>query len=196
VQYVTEEKIDQAVQATDSMDPADTGEARIAMLTKPPAVTPDLPDVSKLSFELEHLPMSFNGGWKLDKRPDPIDGKERCLLYSPKLAMFDGYDKSRVQLQVSTSAVIVKAESNLDVSYPQQGLRVDSGGLFAFESQLLSEKSTYTKKPVQAAMASGRRLTVALGFWPTWPVTKTQKLTVDLNEFSYAYRALRACDTE
>ena len=191
---VTEKKIEAAVAASGEL--TDAAETRLAMLTKPAPVAPSGPDISKLSFELEHLPVSFPGGWQLDKRPDQVDGEVRCLLYSPKLAMFDGYDKSRVQLQVTTRAVVVKADSNLDVSYPYQGLRIDSGSLAAFEPQLLNENAALTRKPVQAAMASGRQLTVALGFWPTWPMTKTQELKVDLNGFAKAYQALQACTEE
>jgi hypothetical protein len=144
-------------------------------------------------FDEEHLPVEFDGGWVLDKRSSLVDGKIECLILSPWAAIFDGYDKTEIQIQVADATVAVRSKSNLDSSYEQQGLVVDGGELFTFESSLVNEQTTYTKGPVQAAMANGRTLGVAIGFWPTWPVTTTQHASIDLFGFPQAYEALRAC---
>jgi hypothetical protein len=82
------------------------------------------PDVSKLVYDDAHLPIAFPDGWVLDRRRDLLDGVTRCLLLSPKRPIFDGYDQSTVQVDVSTKALLVIADSNIDASYPDQGLRV------------------------------------------------------------------------
>lgn len=150
-------------------------------------------DYDKLLFDEEHLPLTVAGRWVVDKRAVRLDGKTRCVVIAPEITMFDGYDDSHVQLQVTTSNVAVSADSNLDPSYPNQGLRVDDGDLIPFEPALVNKTTTFTGRPIQSAMAGGDTLTVALGFWPTWPTTVTQQASIKLAGFGEAYRALQAC---
>jgi hypothetical protein len=178
-------------EASEVADPVE--QTQVALLSKVPEPVRDEPDLSKLKFDIEHLPMTLAGGWRLDRRRDRVDGKERCLLYSPKQPLFDGYDLSAVQLEISSQYVTVRADSNIDTSYPNTGLQVDARGRVPFESTLVNERTVYTSKPVQLAMAQGSTLKVGLGFWPTWPVTRTQYATFDLDGFGSAYRALQAC---
>lgn len=180
----------------DSSDP-DSGDmavdTRIAMIDKKPSEPGLSPDLQALDYDIEHLPRTLPGGWVLDIRPDPLSKQQRCLLYSPKAPIHDGYDDSSIQLQVTNDAVVIKSDSNLDSSYPDQGLQVDQGALVPFATTPLSERVTYTEKPIQLAMASGSKLQVSLGFWPTWPMTQTQSTVVDLAGFHGAYAALKAC---
>ena len=170
-----------------------TSGMKMAMIEEPLPPTVREPDPATMVFDEEHLPVEFDGGWVLDKRSSLVDGKIECLILSPWAAIFDGYDKTEIQIQVADATVAVRSKSNLDSSYEQQGLVVDGGELFTFESSLVNEQTTYTKGPVQAAMANGRTLGVAIGFWPTWPVTTTQHTSIDLFGFPQAYEALRAC---
>lgn len=173
--------------------PAATPDTTLAMLTPPREPARDEPDFSAMKFDLEHLPMKLAGGWRIDRRNDRVEGKERCMLYSPKVPVFDGYESSALQLEVSMQNIVVRADSNIDTTYPDQGLRVDSGTLVPFEAKLLNDRTVYTNKPVQVAMANGNKLKIGLGFWPTWPVTQTQYASFDLGSFRGAYRALQAC---
>jgi hypothetical protein len=168
-------------------------ETQIAMITPESRERSLGADLSKLQYDEEHLPRTFPGGWVLDIRADQLGNDRRCVLYSNKTPMFDGYENSSIKLQITTDAVVVNADSNLDASYPEQGLRVDGGTLVPFIDSLLTERSTHTRKPVQLAMSNGSSLTVSLGFWPTWPVTKTQSVSIDLSGFERAYSALKAC---
>jgi hypothetical protein len=163
------------------------------MIPKVPASVPPEAEVKTLRYDDETLPMTFAGGWVLDRRRDLLDGTTRCLLFSREVNMFDGYEQTQVQLQVSLDTVLVKTASNVDLSYPDQGLRIDSDGLVTFEPQLVNERSLYTKQVIQPAMAKGDRLTLSLGFWPTWPVTRTQNTTLSLAGFDIAFTALQGC---
>jgi hypothetical protein len=165
----------------------------VAQPAEKKVLAPPAAERRELHFGLADLPMQFAGDWSLDRRTDWLDGRDRCLLFSPKLPIFDGYAPSSVQLEISMSSVVARADSNIDTGYPQQGLQVDGGALVPFAPQLLNERTAYTNKPVQPAMATGSNLTVALGFWPTWPVKQTQHTSLDLKGFHEAYRALQAC---
>jgi hypothetical protein len=169
---------------------------QVAMIAKGEPFKGTEPDIGKLIFDDAHLPMTFPNGWVLDRRRDRLDGVTRCLLLSPKQPIFDGYEQSRVQLQVTTRALLVMAGSNIDASYPNQGVRVDNRALVPFQHKLVDKRSAFASGPVQSSMAAGRNLTVALGFWPTWPVTKTQQTTFNLTGFGSAYAALQACSKQ
>jgi hypothetical protein len=173
-----------------------TGAPQVAMIVKSEPSKGAEPVVGKLIFDDAHLPMTFPDGWVLDRRRDRLDGTTRCLLLSPKQPIFDGYEQSRVQLQVTTHALLIMADSNVDASYPHQGVRVDNGALVPFRHKLVDKRSAVASGPVQSSMAAGRKLTVALGFWPTWPVTKTQQTTFNLTGFGTAYAALQACSKQ
>lgn len=170
-----------------------TAGVTVAMIEEPLPPTVRGPDPATMVFDEEHLPVEFVGGWVLDKRSSLVDGEVQCLILSPWADIFDGYDKTQIQIQVADATVAVRSKSNLDSSYEQQGLVVDGGELFAFEAPLVDERTTYTKGPAPVAMSKGRTLGVALGFWPTWPVTTTQHASIDLLGFPQAYEALRAC---
>lgn len=166
---------------------------------EPPSAPPPAPatrDFSHLVFDDRILPMSLDHGWMLDRQPDVVDGTNRCVLLSPTVTIFDGYYPAKMWLRINTVRAWVRSDSNLDTSYPKQGLRVDGRTLAPFAEQLLDEQTAYTKAPVLSGMAEGRTLTVALGFWPTWPKTKTQTASVDLAGFANAYAALRACSKQ
>lgn len=164
-----------------------------ASTATPPAGAAAPRDYSQLAFDQRTLPMSLELGWTLDRQRDPVDGAVRCVLLSPAFTIFDGYYPAKAWLRINPARAWVETNSNIDTSYPEQGLRVDGGPLAAFAAELVDEQTAYTDAPVLGAMAGGRTLTVALGFWPTWPKTATQTASIDLAGFADAYAALRAC---
>lgn len=153
-------------------------------------------DFSQLVFDDRILPMSLDHGWLLDRQPDLVDGTTRCVLLSPMVTIFDGYYPAKMWLRVNPARAWVTSDSKIDTSYPKQGLRVDGVALAPFAEELVNEQTAYTEDPVLPTMAEGHTLTVALGFWPTWPKTKTQTASLDLAGFANAYAALRACSKQ
>ncbi|EAR20957.1 hypothetical protein [Nitrococcus mobilis] len=164
--------------------------------TEPTPPAPPTKDFSHLVFDDRILPMALDHGWRLDRQRDVVDGAPRCMLLSPAVTIFDGYYPAKVWLRINPVRAWVKTDSNIDNSYPGQGLRVDGGALAPFAKKLLDEQTTYTDASVLHGMAEGRTLTVALGFWPTWPKTKTQTARLDLAGFANAHAALQACSQQ
>lgn len=157
---------------------------------------PPTKDFSHLVFDERILPMPLDRGWRLDRQRDIVDGTARCVLLSPAVTIFDGYYPAKMWLRINPVRAWVKTDSNIDISYPGQGLRVDGGTLAPFAKELLDEQTAYTDASVLHGMAGGHTLTVALGFWPTWPKTKTQTARFDLAGFANAYAALQACSQQ
>ncbi|MDN5851060.1 MAG: hypothetical protein L0H63_15740 [Nitrococcus sp.] len=153
-------------------------------------------DFSHFVFDDRNLPMALDHGWTLDRQRDVVDGATRCVLLSPEFSMFDGYYPAKVWLRVNTVRAWVKTDSNIDTSYPRQGLRVDGGELAPFAEELTDEQTAYTDALVLRRLADGHTLTVTLGFWPTWPKTKTQTANIDLAGSANAYAALQACSQQ
>lgn len=192
-------------QSTPPATPPDADKPRAGidqLALRPEAATPEPATKSgpsageRLSLTLESLPISFGAIWQLDRAPNPVTGKTQCLLSSKAQNIFDGYEKTNVQIYIAADGVYVRTDSNVDLSYPETGLRVDQGRLRPFDRVIKKNHVALTSDlgSVFANLGSAREVTVRLGFWPTWPVTSTREINFRLEHFADAIQALRACD--
>ncbi|MCF7992487.1 MAG: hypothetical protein K9M02_18760 [Thiohalocapsa sp.] len=135
------------------------------------------------------LPQS---NWRVERGDD-----ETCVLISQPLSMPDGYGSARVQLIFGPRALRVVTDSNIDNSYPDQGLSIDDGPPFAPDVPFpLDAQSALFEQSVDDIVEQfrrGYRAQLRLGYWPTWPVTETQRLDISLTGFSKAHDALLVC---
>jgi hypothetical protein len=142
------------------------------------------------------LPLSFGRQWVLDRRPNPVTKETQCILASEAVNIPDGYDRSNVQVLLTLDSIYVTADSNIDLSYPQTGIRIGAGALRSFD-RLAGETAAMVSgddvSELYARMTSSPDMVVRLGFWPTWPVTETREASYSLEDFRTAVMALRAC---
>jgi hypothetical protein len=126
-----------------------------------------------------------------------VTEETQCILASEVINIPDGYDRTNVQVLLTLDSIYVSADSNIDLSYPQTGIRVGTGRLRPFD-RLASETAAMVSGDDVAAlythMTSGPDLVVRLGFWPTWPMTETREASYSLDDFQSAVLALRACN--
>ena len=172
----------------------------LAMLTEKKAMAEDAranqPAVRNTTLDMAALPLSFGDYWSLDRAPNPVNDQTQCLLASRSVNISDGYDKTDVQMLLTAHSLYVKTESNIDLSYPGTGVRLDDGTLVPFE-RVVKEKTAIISGDIAILyeqMAPSRLATVRLGFWPTWPVTETQEARFSLNDFGDAVEALWLCE--
>jgi hypothetical protein len=150
-------------------------------------------------MQLDHasLPLSFGRQWVLDRRPNPVTKQTQCILASEVVNIPDGYDRTNVQVLLTLDSIYVNTDSNIDLSYPQTGIRIGSGSLRPFD-RLASETAAMLSgddvSALYSHMTSSPNMVVRLGFWPTWPVTETREASYSLDDFQTAVMALRACD--
>jgi hypothetical protein len=143
------------------------------------------------------LQAAEEASWQAARAVDPYAGSEACVLRSRPLTMSDGYHGARVQLVLGEKALSVVTDSNLDPSYPRQGIVVDGGkrvapdAPFPFHGQ--SAVFILDRDELVQQFRRGSTAELALGFWPTWPVTETQRLEISLSGFSAAHVAFLAC---
>jgi hypothetical protein len=142
------------------------------------------------------LPLSFGRQWVLDRRPNPVTKETQCILASEAVNIPDGYDRSNVQVLLTLDSIYVTADSNIDLSYPQTGIRIGAGTLRPFD-RLAGETAAMVSgddvSELYARMTSSPDMVVRLGFWPTWPITETREASYSLEDFRTAVMALRAC---
>ena len=143
------------------------------------------------------LPLSFGRQWILDRRPNPVTQKTECILASEIVNISDGYDRTNVQVLLTLDSIYVDTDSNIDLSYPQTGIRVGASVLRAFDKlagQSAAMVSGDDVSALYAHMTNSSNMVVRLGFWPTWPVTETREASYTLEDFQTAVSALRACN--
>ena len=138
--------------------------------------------------------------WSVERGTDPYSEQTACLLVSRRLQMPDGYGTANVRLVFGPSALVITTDSNIDASYPDQGLKVDENPSMPPDSPFPLKRQNVLFARAQAEVIQqfrrGRSADLALGFWPTWPVTETQHLSIDLTGFSSAHDSYRACRGE
>jgi len=143
------------------------------------------------------LPLPFGRQWVLDRRPNPVTKEIQCMLASEVVNIPDGYDRTNVQVLLTLNTIYVSADSNIDLSYPQTGIRIGASTLRPFDTlagQTAAMVSGEDVSALYARMTSSPDMVVRLGFWPTWPVTETREASYSLEDFQTAVTALRACN--
>lgn len=152
----------------------------------------EITDMEPVDVNLEALPITF-GAWRLDlsRVDDPF-----CFLRSADFSMDDGQGQTKLSAQLSQGRFFVKTKSNIDTSYADTGVRVDSGELVSIE-KLYRETGIVYEEGLPALLEqlqNGETLNVILGFWPTWPVTQAYAGEIPLQQFSTAYAGLQQCN--
>lgn len=161
-------------------------EAQPLLPTEPPA-----PAEPEVVVTLEALPLNIGGEWTLGASGD------FCTLSTLPVRFDDGQGMSRLQLVFTPQNWLVKTQSDIDMSYSGTGLTVDEGRHFPLEQLVRDTDLMFTKDyaAMTEAFMAARRLDIALGFWPSWPVTETKTITISLQHFARAHRAWKSCQS-
>jgi len=149
-----------------------------------------------MHLDRRSLPLPFGRQWVLDRRLNPVTKEIQCMLASEVVNIPDGYDRTNVQVLLTLDSIYVSTDSNIDLSYPQSGIRIGASTLRPFDKlagQTTAMVSGDDVSALYARMTSSPDMVVSLGFWPTWPVTETREASYSLEDFQTAVMALRAC---
>lgn len=141
---------------------------------------------------LEALPLTF-GAWKLDlsRVDNPF-----CFLRSASFEMEDGQGKTKIFAELNQRRFYIKTKSNIDKSYADTGIKVDSGILRPIE-KVYRETGIVYEQNIDALiyeLREGSALHISLGFWPTWPVTQAYPAEIPLQAFATAFSGLEQCN--
>ncbi|MBU6950277.1 hypothetical protein [Hahella sp. HN01] len=154
-----------------------------AMLSQPK-------ETSGLQITGSMLPYDF-GGWMLEKDWDSAHIGV-CRLRSERHPIFDGYENSNVWIEVLAKEINVYTRSNLDLTYPGVGLQLAEQTVLDF-NEVFQETNARIKGDHSRALQNANKLTVKLGFWPSWPQTQTQQAVIPATVLKQAIPVFLNC---
>lgn len=133
--------------------------------------------------------------WQVVLDTEPGGNTARCLLESVTLTVEDGQTQTPVKLVYNGRELYAVTRSNIDLSYPNVGLTVDSKGLHKIGHLLKEKVAVFTEDvaSIHQQFIDGARAKLALGFWPTWPKTQTRMMTFSLIGYKKAFQQYEQC---
>lgn len=143
-----------------------------------------------LQFTLDQLPITIQDTWVLSS------SQNHCSLKTIAVSMDDGAGKTPIYLELTNNAWLIQTKSDIDMTYPDIGLFLSNGTQIPLESVVKDTRIAITKQKQQLtdALKTSERIRVALGFWPTWPVSKTRSKTISVAHFPQAFSAWETCN--
>lgn len=141
------------------------------------------------------LPTELAAQWNLNRLPAAAGGRTRCTVETPAQAVFDGYNDSKVWIEVDAAAVFVRSDSPIDMGFADVGLRVGNHDLIRADRIERDRAAVFQSQYplVVEQFKKGARVVAQLRFWPTWPTTGIHETTFSLVPFTRAYEDLTTC---
>jgi hypothetical protein len=142
-------------------------------------------------------PAAPGGGehWSAVRIFDPFRNESRCVAESARQVINDGHQDTTIFLRVDQSSLLVLTESNVDLSRPNVGVRIDDGELIKPDKMYLDQNVLFesTASRIIAQFKPGLMVQVSLHFWPTWPSKGLKTATFSLVGFTRAFAQLPGC---
>ncbi len=169
-----------------------------AKSTPKPQRTVKAPKQLKPMFEtIEQLPLLIDETWHLDIVRDDKSDRMACLIRSQGITIDDGHGGTSLEFQISEHEIAVKTDSNIDISYEYDGVKVDRNKLVEIDYIRGQQSAVFKIDPKRFIqnIEKAKLLKIQLGFWPTWPMTKTQSATLNVSNLTQAAHLLSRCKT-
>jgi hypothetical protein len=133
--------------------------------------------------------------WQLVLAEDPISNQTVCLMVSAMKQTEDGQTSTPVSLIYNGKIFIAKTKSNIDLSYPDIGLQADNHTPHNIDRLHKKTSVVFDAQAIQIRdeFIKGLNGKLTLGFWPTWPKTRSFVTEFDLRGFTKTYQAFRRC---
>lgn len=138
------------------------------------------------------LPMAVNADWKIW---NPSGKSKGCMLETEDARMFDGYSETKVKLRLMTDGLLIKTNSNVDLSFEDVGLMVDHNDFIAADG-VIDEKNVVFRSELDKIIIQfikGLRVKLYMRYWPTYPATSNYQTTFSLLGFTKAYQEYKLC---
>lgn len=135
--------------------------------------------------------------WSVRLGEDGLNTRTTCLLESASQWIFDGQTRTPIKLVYNGDALIAVTKSNIDLSYEGVGLQVDERELHSVDKLHKKTRAIFNKymDDLIQEFIKGKQASLVLGFWPSWPKTRTVISRFSLRGFTRAYRAFQDCQT-
>lgn len=136
-----------------------------------------------------------NANWQLVLDEDPFTRQTACLMVSATKKTPDGQTTTPVHLIYNGEVLIAKTKSNVDTSYENSGLQVDLKESHNIDRLIKNNSVIFESQTdmIRDEFIKGLKARLTLGFWPTWPKTKSYTIEFDLRGFTDTYNAFQRC---
>jgi hypothetical protein len=133
--------------------------------------------------------------WKVAREPDPLTNQARCLIRSDTITLQDGYGDTPVTLVGNGQQWVVVTQSELDTGFADLEVVVDNNPPIKAEKIERNNVVVFTRdySTLLEQFKPGRKATVYLRFWPTWPATQRFLAEFSLIGFAKAFEGLANC---
>ena len=138
---------------------------------------------------------STTESWSVSIEEDPVNKTNICLLVSRIYKIDDGQTTTPVQLIYNGKNVFAKTKSDIDMSYPNIGLQIDTHELHKISRVHKNNIVVFENADdsIHQQFINGRNAHLALGFWPTWPQTHTRIIDFSLMGYTETYKQFLKC---
>lgn len=133
--------------------------------------------------------------WQVVITKDPVSKQSTCLLISSTKHTEDGQNSTPIKLIYNGEIFIAATDSNIDLSYADVGLQVDDHSRYTIDRLFKNTDAIFETdaERIRDEFKRGLNAKLILGFWPTWPVTKSYAIDFDLRGFTKAYNKFLQC---
>ena len=118
-----------------------------------------------------------------------------CVLETEDITLHDGYQDTRVRLNINNERLLVVTASNIDSSFGDTALQVDRQAVIPADADEDEQNLRFDTHIISIIeqFRKGNRARVYLRFWPTYPATQSYEAVFSLAGFTRAWNDFTAC---
>jgi hypothetical protein len=142
------------------------------------------------------FPSMASDNWTVIFDKDPENQSDRCLLESKTFIIDDGQTQTAVKMLYNGTQLYAATKSTLDLSYPNIGLQIGARQQHTIDRVYKKTTAVFESsiEKIHIDFKKGVKAKLALGFWPTWPQTKTRVIEFSLIGYKKAYNKYKKCE--
>ena len=122
-------------------------------------------------------------------------GGSGCAVETASITMHDGYQDTRIKLNINDQRLLVITESNIDNGFGDIGLQVDGSATIPADAVADEQNVLFTSNipAIVEQFRKGSSASVHLRFWPSYPATQRYSARFSLMGFTRAWKAYLQC---
>ena len=101
-------------------------------------------------------------------------GGSGCAVETASITMHDGYQDTRIRLNINDQRLLVITESNIDNGFGDIGLQVEGSATIRAEAVADERNVLFTSNipAIVEQLREGSSVSVPLRFWPSYPANR------------------------
>lgn len=133
-------------------------------------------------------------GWAVD---EGTAGSAGCILETDRITMHDGYQDTRIRLNINEERLLVITESNIDSGFGDIALQVDARDTIPADTAVDERNVQFSSDiaTIVEQFRKGNRARIYLRFWPSYPATQRYEAVFSLTGFTRAWNEFLNCNS-